>query len=71
MLRWTVNFIQAKHNFSLSLGSYDFLGLNHYTTSMTQASTGPDWAGDNNVTTFRDDSWEGSASSWLNVVPWG
>ncbi|CAG7834789.1 unnamed protein product [Allacma fusca] len=53
-------------------GSLDFLGLNHYSTELVQASveTRPDWWGDRNVTTFRDPSWEGSVSG-KDVVPWG
>jgi lactase-phlorizin hydrolase len=54
-------------------GSLDFLGLNHYTTELTSATTGggPGWDGDQNTRNFQDPSWEGSASSWLKVVPWG
>jgi len=54
-------------------GSWDFLGLNHYTTELVTASEGgaPGWQGDQNTVTTQDDTWEESASSWLKVVPWG
>jgi beta-glucosidase/6-phospho-beta-glucosidase/beta-galactosidase len=54
-------------------GSYDFLGLNHYTTELVEASSGgePGWNGDQDTLTYQDGTWEESASSWLKVVPWG
>lgn len=52
-------------------GSYDFFTMNTYTTALIQATSGPDWVGDSNTTTFFDDTWEDSASDWLKVVPWG
>jgi beta-glucosidase/6-phospho-beta-glucosidase/beta-galactosidase len=54
-------------------GSWDFLGLNHYTTAYVNATSGgaPGWNGDQNNVKWSDPSWEHSASSWLKVVPWG
>jgi lactase-phlorizin hydrolase len=53
----------------------DFLGLNHYSTELIQAGTlGDDvtanWYKDRNVTSTRDESWEGTVSG-KDVVPWG
>ena len=54
-------------------GSYDFLGLNHYTTELVVPAVRTDagWNGDQNTMTYQSDEWESSASSWLKVVPWG
>jgi lactase-phlorizin hydrolase len=54
-------------------GSTDFLGLNHYTTNMVNASieTKPGWLWDQDTKTWQDPSWPASASKWLKVVPWG
>lgn len=54
-------------------GTWDFLGLNHYTTELVEPATGgsPGWGGDQDTRTFQDPSWPPSASDWLKVVPWG
>ncbi|RZC40245.1 Glyco hydro 1 domain containing protein, partial [Asbolus verrucosus] len=57
-------------------GTYDFLGLNHYTTNMVKWREDdeigePHYWKDLSVTSYQDESWEDSASSWLKVVPWG
>jgi lactase-phlorizin hydrolase len=54
-------------------GSYDFLGLNHYTTELItpEIRTDVGWNADQNTRTSFDPTWPGSASSWLKVVPWG
>lgn len=55
-------------------GSWDFLGLNHYTTELTvpAALPGfPGFIGDQQVTKFKDPSWPGSSAGWLKKVPWG
>ncbi|XP_077298459.1 myrosinase 1-like [Arctopsyche grandis] len=57
-------------------GTYDFFGLNHYTTTLVRMPTMRSIAKANfwdDVGTegFPDPSWPGSASSWLKVVPWG
>jgi beta-glucosidase/6-phospho-beta-glucosidase/beta-galactosidase len=55
-------------------GTYDFIGLNHYSTSLTQ------WIEDNeigkpsslndiSVKVYDDDSWESSSSDWIKVLP--
>lgn len=56
----------------LSLGSWDFLGLNHYTTELVapQNSTEPGWDGDQNTRVWQPAEWPSSASPWLRVVPW-
>ncbi|ODM94351.1 Lactase-phlorizin hydrolase [Orchesella cincta] len=54
-------------------GSYDFLGLNHYTTELVvpENRTDPGYSGDQNTRTYQSAEWPESASSWLKVVPWG
>jgi len=54
-------------------GSWDFLGLNHYTTEMVSAGTAgaPGWEKDQETNIWQDESWPSSASGWLKVVPWG
>ncbi|XP_044265972.1 myrosinase 1-like [Tribolium madens] len=57
-------------------GTYDFIGLNHYTTTLAEWSTDiaigkPKSTKDISVNIFKNSSWEGSASNWLKVVPWG
>ena len=54
-------------------GSFDFLGLNHYTTRLTfpEDSNEPCWEHDQNVGTKFDPAWISSGSSWLRMVPWG
>jgi lactase-phlorizin hydrolase len=55
-------------------GSWDFIGLTHYTTELVVDYRGggvPGWAGDEETVTFPNSSWEGSGSAWLHVVPWG
>jgi lactase-phlorizin hydrolase len=54
-------------------GTTDFLGLNHYTTTLceAQADASPGWFGDQDVATHSDPSWPESSASWLKVVPWG
>ncbi|OXA40455.1 myrosinase 1 [Folsomia candida] len=58
----------------LSGGVVDFLGLNHYTTQMVSAKPTrgpPSWYTDQDLSTYQDDAWPKSASSWLRVVPSG
>ncbi|ODN04812.1 Lactase-phlorizin hydrolase [Orchesella cincta] len=54
-------------------GSWDFLGLNHYTTELVvpENRTDPGWRGDQNTRTYQSEEWPPSASFWLRVVPWG
>ncbi|XP_018565439.1 myrosinase 1-like [Anoplophora glabripennis] len=57
-------------------GSYDFLGLNQYASSLVkfkpESEIGiPSYENDMGTLTFRDPSWERGASDWLYVVPWG
>ncbi|CAB3241222.1 unnamed protein product [Arctia plantaginis] len=57
-------------------GSYDFMGVNHYTTYLAQLGTGkvrmePSFEDDMNAFIFQNDNWPKSNSTWLRVVPWG
>jgi len=55
-------------------GSFDFLGVNHYTTELCKPATAvgfPGWSWDQQVSKRKDPSWEGAASGWLKKVPWG
>jgi len=54
-------------------GTWDFLGLNHYTTELAEPNvdTGSGWEADQDVRTSQDPSWPSSSASWLKVVPWG
>ena len=57
-------------------GTFDFLGLNSYTTNMVQWTNdyeigAPGYYSDLSVSTYQDPSWNNSASGWLKVVPWG
>ncbi|CAH0592765.1 unnamed protein product [Chrysodeixis includens] len=57
-------------------GSYDFMGLNHYTTYLTKQGsrkikTKPSFDDDMNVRISQKDDWPKSNSTWLRVVPWG
>lgn len=54
-------------------GTFDFLGLNTYTTYMVEAlkeedvNSSPSWANDAMTSIYQLDSWESSASQWLRV----
>ncbi|PZC74787.1 hypothetical protein B5X24_HaOG207160 [Helicoverpa armigera] len=57
-------------------GSYDFLGLNHYTTYLIKQGSRklkatPSFLDDMNVKVFQRDDWPKTNSTWLKVVPWG
>ena len=54
-------------------GSWDFLGLNHYSTELVRPEDRTDsgWSADSNTRTYQPAEWPGAASSWLKVVPWG
>jgi beta-glucosidase/6-phospho-beta-glucosidase/beta-galactosidase len=57
-------------------GTYDFIGVNHYSTSLVQWIEDyeigePSSIKDVSAEVYDDDSWETSASDWLKVVPWG
>ncbi|XP_045170848.2 lactase/phlorizin hydrolase-like [Mercenaria mercenaria] len=57
----------------MNKGSFDFFGLNHYTTQYVHHS--PDdrksYEGDQDLYTTVDDCWPGSSADWLRVNPWG
>lgn len=57
-------------------GTSDFFALNTYTSSMV--TWNDDWPleessydADISVATYKDPSWNSTASDWLKVVPWG
>ncbi|KAF2886265.1 hypothetical protein ILUMI_19908 [Ignelater luminosus] len=58
-------------------GTYDFLGLNHYSTVLTKNVLfepifgKPSVEKDSMTVTEYDPSWPNSKASWLKVVPWG
>ncbi|KAL3857520.1 hypothetical protein ACJMK2_012180 [Sinanodonta woodiana] len=56
-------------------GSFDFLGLNFYTSGLCSSQTyDPSQVGyneDTDVLTIQDTYWKSSGSSWLKVTPWG
>nr|XP_023029426.1 myrosinase 1-like [Leptinotarsa decemlineata] len=56
-------------------GSYDFLGVNTYTSNMAKAENNPDPSPgshqDAEIATWQPDEWERTNSSWLKVTPWG
>jgi len=54
-------------------GSWDFLGLNHYTSELATTKMGnySGWSQDQDVETSQSPDWPESASSWLKSVPWG
>jgi len=58
-------------------GSYDYLGLNHYTSSVAKANDGgqypsPSFWEDLGIIEYQPGDWPSSpASDWLKVVPWG
>ena len=52
------------------LGTFDFFGLNHYTTNLATAGTvgeSPSKTRDSGVKSRQDPSWPSSASAWLKV----
>ncbi|XP_025944747.1 lactase-phlorizin hydrolase [Apteryx rowi] len=56
-------------------GTYDFFGLNHYTTVLVYNLNYPaavaSYDSDRGVASVTDRSWLGSGSFWLNVTPFG
>ncbi|XP_052747121.1 lactase/phlorizin hydrolase [Bicyclus anynana] len=60
-------------------GSSDFLGINHYSSSIVYRNASltsssfpsPSFYDDVGTLSYHDSTWEGAASSWLKVVPWG
>lgn len=53
-------------------GTYDYIGLNHYTTEYCRAKEDPDTVTpdikiDAGGEKFRDSNWEGCAASWIKV----
>ncbi|KAK9885203.1 hypothetical protein WA026_010708 [Henosepilachna vigintioctopunctata] len=56
-------------------GSFDFIGVNHYTTALASISNNfnePSFYFDGGVNRTEDSNWvKSSTSTWLNKVPWG
>ncbi|NWS95750.1 LPH hydrolase, partial [Mionectes macconnelli] len=56
-------------------GTYDYFGLNHYTTILAYNLNFPrlvqSYDSDRGVATVTDRSWLGSGSTWLKVTPFG
>lgn len=54
-------------------GTFDFLGLNTYTTYFVKAlhsdevDSTPSWANDAMTSIYQSDAWEAGASTWLKV----
>lgn len=54
-------------------GTYDFFGLNHYTTKYAQAKeypidpSEPHWTYDTGAYLFQDDAWNYTGSEWCRV----
>lgn len=55
-------------------GTYDFFGINHYTTYYAKKSNNkntfkqPSFEHDRGIEVFQDPSWPESQSSWLKVI---
>ncbi|KAJ8963825.1 hypothetical protein NQ314_005356 [Rhamnusium bicolor] len=57
-------------------GTYDYLGLNSYSSYLVAAVPeptigNPSWEDDTGAPEFQDPSWEGAASHWVKLTPWG
>lgn len=56
-------------------GTYDFFGINHYTTDLIENQdrgiSHPSWDDDQNIASHQNSSWPSSGSPWLREVPWG
>ncbi|XP_073957535.1 myrosinase 1-like [Choristoneura fumiferana] len=66
----------TKEEVDMIRGSYDFLGLNHYTTNLVKPGDGritakPSFYNDMGVKLIVSPEWPKSNSSWLRIVPWG
>lgn len=66
----------SKDEIDLIRGTYDFFGLNHYTTFLVRdyeysVTHSPSHYKDMGVVYEQDPSWKPSKAPWLKVVPWG
>ena len=53
-------------------GTWDFLGINHYTTYFTyQSQKATTFLMDTGVDHSPDENYAASSAKWLQVVPWG
>ncbi|KAK6190480.1 hypothetical protein SNE40_002342 [Patella caerulea] len=59
----------------MNAGSYDFLGINHYTTNLVSdvpnTDSTPSYERDQDIETREDPCWEKTPVDWLRVNPWG
>nr|APM84101.1 GH1 beta-glucosidase [Microcerotermes annandalei] len=62
----------TKEEIEMVKGTWDYLGLNHYTTFFTlQSKEESMFLKDTGVANIQDDKYPSAASEWLQVVPWG
>lgn len=66
----------SKQEVELIKGTYDFFGLNHYTTTLISdheypLTNSPSHLKDMGIISEQDPKWKPSKASWLKVVPWG
>jgi len=62
----------TKEEIEMVKGTWDFLGINHYTTLFTyQSQEQSIFLMDTGVNTILDDRYYSVPSGWLQVVPWG
>ncbi|XP_052799795.1 lactase/phlorizin hydrolase-like [Mya arenaria] len=64
----------TEEEIKMNKGSYDFFGLNHYTSQYVRHNRDNrenHYEGDQDLYTKVDDCWPGSRSDWLKVNPWG
>nr|BAG71912.1 beta-glucosidase [Corbicula japonica] len=65
--------VWSEEEIKINKGSYDFFGLNHYTTQyvVDNHDNRFTYEGDQDLYTKVDDCWPGSRADWLKVNPWG
>ncbi|CAL1532660.1 unnamed protein product [Lymnaea stagnalis] len=60
---------------ALNKGAYDFLGMNHYTSTLVANKPRPDsqpsYEQDQDIYTRADPCWPSSDVDWLKINPWG
>ncbi|XP_018573477.2 lactase-phlorizin hydrolase [Anoplophora glabripennis] len=57
-------------------GTFDYMGVNIYTSYLTEAMEEvpigePNYDSDMGVKSYQPDDWESCAASWLKITPWG
>lgn len=66
----------SKQEVNFIKGTYDFFGLNHYTTALISdrefpITDSPSHYKDIGIASEQDPKWKPSKAVWLKVVPWG